>query len=492
MAHYDAAATTSTNATVPPTAPSVGPPTAGPGPGESTDVVGSRSATGTDTPAIPAPQTPIGNQPALGSSVTWSNRTGSVTGGGLIAGYCCAGPAMAVYANRPVGAGRHYWELTLSVEPGHSNPSSYTTAGVAAADQAGSSSVDYVTSALVGTKNPNADRYAVAIRWGEASHYQNGDVFMFALDAARGELAYGVNGQWLSGDPRSSSAGMTVHPSTAGLVAFAGLSASHGKPEGDRWIANFGAAPFKYPAPAGYSGYGGSGGTAATPPATQSVLASTKRFPPSDPASLIGKVFQNEVTVGGQGVPLPDGPWTALAFFRESPGSGQGDAMVLGRLENGRVLQLAAINAFRHAGATRAGFPRFAACDRQDYLFVSKTSNEAFGEQKCWWVNHNEGVWQQSIFRAARGVLNDMNVSTPDTLVNVAIHRANTEGFLTVFYLFDPATEGFASTQGSWRDSEWAKERLAADPRRSKYVDQLTEWGKSWAPVVYAYRMHPN
>ncbi|MEJ0040678.1 MAG: hypothetical protein WDO68_32440 [Gammaproteobacteria bacterium] len=103
-----------------------------------------------------------------------------------------------------------------------------------------------------------------------------------------------------------------------------------------------------------------------------------------------------------------------------------------------------------------------------------------------------DSLWKQPIFRAAQGVLNDMKVDVPGVLLNVAIHRANTEGFVTAFYFFEPATAGILSTERSWANSEWAKDRVTADPRRTKYLDDLKAWGKSWAPIVYAYRATAN
>src|SRR5262249_14098699 len=144
--------------------------------------------------------------------------------------------------------------------------------------------------------------YVVAIRWGEAKRYQNGDVFMFALDASRGQLAYGVNGRWLNGDPQASS-GDPVPRSGTGYVPFVGVSGAHGAPEGDRWIANFGATRFKYPVPDGYGAYGADSAEPARRAVdTRALSRSTAPSAPAvataasaDPDSMIGKVFQNEV-----------------------------------------------------------------------------------------------------------------------------------------------------------------------------------------------------
>jgi hypothetical protein len=423
---------------------------------------------------VPAAQsTPLStstsNLPAVRSGVVWSNLTGTVTGGGLIASYCCAGASAVVYADTPVSAGRHYWELTLSVAPGKDHPSTYTTAGVTPGQANADIRFDYVRS-MIGAANATPGAPFVAIRWGESGRYRNGDVLMFALDASRSMLAYGVNGSWLNGQPEASS-GAAIGAAGSTVVPFVGVSSSNGATEGDRWIANFG------------------GSASSAPPRATNIAPAPQVASSGDPSSTINKTYQSDVTVGGQVVPLPDGVWVGLAFFRGSPGSGQGDTMVLGQIENKRLVQMVAINAYKHNDNIRAGFPRFPACERTDYLSVDQTSNEAFGNQRCWWINHAVNLWkEQPVFRAARSVIDGLGITASDVFINVAIRRADDTGFVTAFYYFDPSIKGVQSSASSWADSEWTKARITADPRRVAYIDELRSWGRGWAPTVYAYR----
>lgn len=460
-----------------------------------TGPVGTRTANAPSPPPVVArtaqdpefPLAPAGAISASGSTVppvqsgvVWAPGSGTITGAGLTAAYCCAGASSTVYASKAVNRGRHYWELTLSVGPGSTRPDTWTTAGVAPARASGGApGVPRPRPA-----SPMGDDVGVAvIRWGEWQRYRDGDVFMFALDADAGRIAYGVNGQWMNGSPADGT-GDTIGGAGASVVPFATLSASSQRTAGDRWHANFGRRPFRYAIPAGYSAYG----TVPTLSAHAAGPGSTSIAGDAG-GSPLGKTFQNEIVVGDQAIPLPEGRWTGLAFFRGRKDAGMGDSVVLGRVDDGRLVQMAAINAFRHAGTTRGGFPKFDACERTGSLHVDSNVNEAFGAQRCWWINHAVGVWrEQPIFVAARSALDSSGTLAPEVMLNVGVRRADERGYVTVFYYFDPSLAGIDTAPTRWEDSAWERTRVTADPRRVEYVNELKAWGRSWASVVYAYR----
>lgn len=242
--------------------------------------------------------------------------------------------------------------------------------------------------------------------------------------------------------------------------------------------------------------------TTSPPPAfPQNVLTSSNSTPsPVAPSSmssastfempkdaLMGKTFSDVVTVQREPIPLPDGAWSTLAHFRGQPGSNQGDAVVLGRFKGKQLDGLIAINAYRYDDGRATGFPAFKGCSRDDYVAHHSELNEPGGAQRCWWVNHAVALWsEQPVFRASAGVLAQRGVTPPQLMINVAFRRATPQGFATAFYYFDPATAQINSAQTSWVDSEWHRSRIAADPARVRYVQQMERWGESWAPIFFA------
>jgi len=412
--------------------------------------------------------------PPSRSAVVWSNTGGSVSGGGLIAAYCCAGASSTVMANKSVNTGKHYWELTLSVSPGSDRPDTWTNAGVTVLD----ASVSQPAQVRRPTRG-SADSSSVSvINWGQQQSFKNGDVFMFALDADSGSLFFGVNGQWQNGEP-GGQGGFSFGKGRPGFVPFVTISASSNRvsPEGDRWIANFGGGRFKYSIPAAFGAYG-----------TQAVVTPTAQGMGTQKdasGSPMGRVYENEFVLDGQVVPLPPGKWVGLAFFRGQSGTARGDSAVLGKVINNELMGLVAVNA-RSATYAGSGYPVFDACDRTDYLYVVRASNEASGIQRCWWINHATQIWEQPIFRAAKTVLEGRGVAIPDVLMNVGFRRAGTTGFATTFYYSNPYEAGIRSQLQPWSQSEWHKSRISADPKRVEYVNELKAWGGSWAPVFYA------
>lgn len=415
--------------------------------------------------------------PPVRSGVVWSNAAGSVSGAGLIAAYCCAGASSTVRANRSVNTGRHYWELTLSVRPGANNPDTWTTAGVSTEENT-SRSINSINASASGTANsPNASFSAIGRN--EQKIYRNGDVLMFALDAERRLVHYGVNGKWRNGLP-GESGGESVGRPGANFTPFVNISASSSTstPEGDRWIANFGSSAYRFPIPVGFGAYG------TNVPVQVATTSSAGAGGIAVSQSPVGKVFDDEIVVGGQRIPLLPGRWRGLTFFRGQPNKADGDSVVLGKFEKGVVTGIVGINAYTN-GAGTSGFPAFAGCDRTDYLYVHRQSNDAFGAQRCWWINHSSQVWTQPLFSAAKPIVEEQGAVAPALLVNVAFRRASADGFATAFYYFNPEDKGITSQSTEWSQSEWHKTRISTDSSRVKYIKDLIDWGNSWEPLFY-------
>lgn len=429
----------------------------------------------------PPPPVPVQSQ------VVWNNtRGGTISGAGLIAAYCCTESFSAVIASKPVTSGRHYWELTLTVKPGELFPDTWTDAGVTTDSRT-------LANSPPRPQEPGLQRAGQAslsiLGLGQQRHYRTGDVFMFALDADRGLLYYGVNGQWKNGRP-GEAGGEAAGVAGSSFTPFATISAVPAKSapeESDRWAANFGGSSYKYPVPPTFSAYAASAALPRAAPAMPLRTSGQQPSPltPDRAQSPLYGIFEGEFTVSGQRIPLPNGKWLGLAYFRGQADTTNGDTVVLGRVEKNRVTGIIAINAYSSTGQNN-GFPAFKACDRSDYVHINRQANEAFGPQRCWWINHASQIWDQPIFRAARTVLEERGVAIPSVLVNVGFRRANAKQFCTAFYLYNPEAASISSQSTTWNMSEWHKDRISLDARRVDYVKNLRDWGNDWAPAFYA------
>lgn len=312
---------------------------------------------------------------------------------------------------------------------------------------------------------------------------------MFALDGARAVLYIGVNGGWLNGDPAAATGGakLDAHPGEA-LRPYASVAAP-ASPTGqeDRWIANFGGASFRYAVPRGYSAYGLST-TSASAAAASPVLGSPPRTSTAtvvpEGSSLMGREVRDQISLGGVRIPLPDGNWIVVAFFRGSS-SAEGDRAVLARVSQNRLQGvIAARGGYVPGGQTPTPFT---GCQRQDYVHRQSKVDDGNGLERCWWINHATGVWQADpLMRAASAELFKRGITPPTVMLNVGFRRATADSHATAFYYFDPIDDGISSQPLLWQASEWHKDRIASDSRRVEYVQKLKQWGADWAPIFFA------
>jgi hypothetical protein len=410
------------------------------------------------------------------SSVVWSSEQGrmpgpSVSGGGLILLNTRGGTSTG-YASRGMTSGRHYWEFTLSTQPGEPFPQTWSAAGVVPRG-----SLQEVRRPIVA--GVGRDNGGLVVPVGRDRTIRGGDVLMFALDADQKVAWWGLNGQWRNGTPGGAGGAVLTLSQGEHFFPFGNVTSPNGnEPEGDRWIANFGGSRFRYPVPQAFDAYGTTGG------ATQFAGApSTAGARPAAPDSLLGKTVQGVVQVSGQTVPLPQGTWTVLAHFKGNAGK-PGDAMLMGQLQGNAMRKMVAVHAARTPRS--ASQPTFRSCLRQDVLFQSNDDGRS-DSPRCWWVNHAVELWDtEPLFKAAQPELQQRGVQPSSVWLNVGFYRSNADGFATAFYYFDPSEAGIASQAVSWTYSEWHKSRIGSDPQRAEYAKRLTEWGREWAPIYFA------
>jgi hypothetical protein len=427
----------------------------------SSSVAGARppSLVDPDPPTLSAPVEPAAPTVtgSAASGVRWQagggGIGGSVSGGGLVAEYCCAGASSTVYPNVYVSQGKHYLELTISVHPGGDHPDTWTDAGLAAA----------TTTATRKPMRPGSG-LSLGVKRKELVH---GDVVMMAIDMDAGAYYWGVNGRWRNADPADGN-GEPIDRSAA-YAPYVTLSASSSKqtPEGDRWIANFGAKAFKYAPPAGYGAYGAA-------PTVR--VASSTASASADPYT--GQFFSDTVAIGSTSIPLPEGRWRGVGYVKQSAAD---QTVMLARIAGDRVLEFAAIRVQAQPNGT--GFDPFTSCGRDD-LYARKTaSNQKGGEQSCWWVNHAARMWNQPAFSLAAANLAALKVAPPATMINSGVRKAGKTTAVTAFYYANPQVAGFDEPATDWRNSPWHKDNVGQNAQRKAYLDARVDWTRSWAPL---------
>lgn len=436
----------------------------------STDTLDAKGAMQAFSPSAGSPR--VSNTHQVSSPVRWANNNneGSISGGGLIASYCCAGPFSTVQADTGVTSGRHYLELTISVRPGAQNPDTWTQAGITLS-QSGRQ--------VLGDRSSGGNSYSV-ISWGQNKAFSHGDVVMMALDMDKGQFYWGVNGRWRNGDPEGS----TGDPLVAGKAyrPFVSISSSSKNLEGDKWIANFGSRPFKYQIPAGYASYG-------TYSRAVSVASSQ---PPSNSMSGAGsgsnpffnQSFSNQITLLGKTLPLPDGRWRGIGYMQIA--ANQDEMVALAKIEHQKLAELVAVRVQTVKGKKGNGAQQ--TCDRREVFAKSVIASNPDGTQLCWWVNHAAQVWNQPLFNLSGSNLSQLSVPLPNTLVNTAFHKADFDSAITVFYYSNPESAGISTINTNWQSSEWHKDRVEQYPEKLAYLKKRELWAESWLPIIKAMK----
>lgn len=173
--------------------------------------------------AVPAmqPSTPL--EDFHGTVRLRAQIGGGVSEDGLTLQYCCAGALSSAAATSAAPAGRSYLEAMFIAEAGRQGAGALTRLGVGAA----SSAPDFSAESL---------RYAAPTRM-----LNSGEIVGVLIDTDLRRVEYYVKGQLVS-------ARDLYDLRTTGLGLWVAVSAGHGGAgSSDRWVLNFGAAPFIYP-----------------------------------------------------------------------------------------------------------------------------------------------------------------------------------------------------------------------------------------------------
>lgn len=207
--------------------------------------------------------------------------------------------------------------------------------------------------------------------------------------------------------------------------------------------------------------------------------------------AMAGQRIHGSLRVDGFEVPLPPGDWLQLAGMNFHIPTASGEVVVLGLVENRRLMGFARIE----AGRGTTGFRAVPGCDRQNANTnaLVKEALEPFGHQACWMISHTFlAPWQAwadratklpALDRAAAGDLSAKGVSYPPEMMSVRFTRAERWGVLEVRYGFNPEEDHITSSNvATYVDSDWEPANIARYPDKVTYVDKLKHWANGFWP----------
>ena len=186
----------------------------------------------------------LGLTPMSGSRISTGRPTDE-----LSIKFCCEQDYTTVKATRAFARGRIYFEATIALPEGGAGEQ--TNVGLLSAPPSESSRLLAAPGHLGGYGFPLLDRSARAA-------LRNGDVIGVAADLDSGRLFFHINGRWIrgpSGGSGSHSAGIELRRGEEYVAAVSLTPDPRGPTGRETWEVNFGATPFRYGVPQGYTAY---------------------------------------------------------------------------------------------------------------------------------------------------------------------------------------------------------------------------------------------
>lgn len=209
----------------------------------------------------------------------------------------------------------------------------------------------------------------------------------------------------------------------------------------------------------------------------------------------IGQKFFESIEISGKQFPLPEGNFEVAGTDLSITGkNGYATSIFLVNHRNGHIQRAVEIytnlSIKRSDGPSALGWATHRSCIRDDMHFRETIKNERLGYQDCWWVNHwrmiRTGNRQTEHWKETIDFLKKNQLSAPLEMIAVSYRIANKTDYATINYFFNPVSAGFPAViddkweTGTWSDSPWRPDNVKKNSARSKYINSLISWGKSW------------
>jgi len=198
------------------------------------------------------------------------------------------------------------------------------------------------------------------------------------------------------------------------------------------------------------------------------------------------KDFVDRLLIAGMNVPLPEGRWHGIAFSQSPTNRGIDQLVVLARIEKNQFSELIAVRA--QIATDGKGFPQQLSCNAKGLHANKVETNEAFGTQLCYFVNHSTDPWSQPIYGLAANRLAKDGIALPQLLINAGFHKADKTSALTVHYLANPDAKGIITPQTNWYASPWHPDHINHFHEMNAYVQDRIRWSAFWFQIFKATR----
>lgn len=201
---------------------------------------------------------------------------------------------------------------------------------------------------------------------------------------------------------------------------------------------------------------------------------------------IIDKNFRHYFKIANIQIPLPEGIWKGLVYQSISKGDGEDQALVFYQSYKDKLQGIFAVRLKQSLDGN--GFPRKNSCTSDiGYNSVVET-NENYGDQLCYWVEHITSPWETPLFELSAKRLEKRGIIAPSVVINSAFHKADIHHSITSYYLTNPEIKGINTQSSSWLTSPWHPRKVTSDEARELFVKERVEWMDAWFQVLRVTR----
>jgi hypothetical protein len=118
-------------------------------------------------------------------------------------------------------------------------------------------------------------------------------------------------------------------------------------------------------------------------------------------------------------------------------------------------------------------------CKRTDTLYRNVHDSTVWNV-KCELINHIVGFATTKEYADVREWADNEGVKIPATALRITLAKITGSEYFRMEVYVNPALRGLDSTQSNWNMSPFHSKRIAKDPRRRKYVDELIAWSDDY------------
>ncbi|WP_290702868.1 hypothetical protein [Amphritea sp.] len=184
---------------------------------------------------------------------------------------------------------------------------------------------------------------------------------------------------------------------------------------------------------------------------------------------LLGNRYSDSFNITNFSLPLPAGDWEVLAFYKVQQ-SEDDKAIIFFQQEAGQLKNLYAVRFILSTNGK--GFRQKSACSAKRGYVSEVSSNQSFGPQNCFWVEHSTKPWELPIFKLSYLRLKEKGIHAPEVVINSAFHRADQNSSLTAYYFSNPELSGIKTQTSSWSTSPWHPRVIEGHPKLEAFAQE--------------------